>query len=606
MRKWMFFVTILGILPMTLTAANLKIVPTTTLKYQLSNNTSTPDSFPNQTNGNMGATHISKIDVHSMLYSGSDTKVYAHLMPWFGDPRHMKVGYNSQDPAQIHRQIGDMISRGINGVVIDWYGSRDTFTNITTLRIMKEVEQHPGFTFAIMVDKGAIKLSACPGCTEQQTLIEQLHYVERTFVPSHAYMRIGGRPVITNFDVELRFPVDWKAAAAALSTHPVLLFENAAGFTHEVTGGSYAWVRPTTKDLGMSYMTQFYDAGLLHPNLHTVGAAYKGFDDTLASWSLQRIMPQQCGQTWLKTFAKANGMYNSTKQLDSLQLVTWNDYEEGTEIESGIDNCLAVSASLSGSSLQWSISGHENTIDHYVVYASTDGQNLMPLQTLPTGHGSMNLCSYSLGAGNYVFYVQAVGRSMMRSHMSHAINYSPHCSASSASLSLEATPSELNLKHGSSVISDVTITPLSGSIQTSVALSCSDVPDGIVCSFEPPSVIPGDRPSTSKLTVSAVSSVSSNSAAPPAIHAQYALSFSLFGIVGMAVSINGSWLKRKRIRPRLLLGVLLLGACVLSACGGGGSSADSSLDSPAGRFTITVNGTSDSGDASVPVLLTIR
>ena len=179
MRKWIFVVTILGIAPVTLTASNLKIVPTTTLQYQLSNNTSAANSFQNQSNGNMGATHISKIDVHSLLYSGSDTKVYAHLMPWFGDPRHMRVGYNSQDPTQIHRQISDMISRGIDGIVIDWYGSRDTFTNTATLRIMKEVEQHPGFTFAIMVDKGAIKLSSCSGCTAQQALIEQLRYVEK-------------------------------------------------------------------------------------------------------------------------------------------------------------------------------------------------------------------------------------------------------------------------------------------------------------------------------------------------------------------------------------------------------------------------------------------
>jgi hypothetical protein len=224
----------------------------------------------------------------------------------------MRVGYNSQDPTQIHRQISDMISRGIDGIVIDWYGSRDTFTNTATLRIMKEVEQHPGFTFAIMVDKGAIKLSSCSGCTPQQALIEQLRYVEKTFVPSHAYMRINGRPVITNFDLELRYPVDWKAAAAALSTHPVLLFEDSGGFTHEVTGGSYSWVRPSTKDLGMAYMANFYDTGLNYPRLHTVGASYKGFDDTLASWSLNRIMPQHCGQTWLKTFAKANSMCSSS------------------------------------------------------------------------------------------------------------------------------------------------------------------------------------------------------------------------------------------------------------------------------------------------------
>ena len=216
MRKGVLAVAVfLGALPGTLPASTLQIVPSTTLQAQTSNNTSAANSFQSQTNGNLGATNVSKVNMHSLLYPGNRTKIYAHFMPWFGDPRHMSVGYNSQDPAQIHRQIGDMISRGIDGMIIDWYGSRDSFTNTTTLRVMTEAEQHPGFKFAIMIDKGAIKLSACSGCTPQQTLIEQLHYVEQTFVPSPAYLRIDGRPVITNFDVELHYPsINWSAAAA--------------------------------------------------------------------------------------------------------------------------------------------------------------------------------------------------------------------------------------------------------------------------------------------------------------------------------------------------------------------------------------------------------
>jgi hypothetical protein len=156
----------------TLRASTLQVVPTTTLQAQTSNNTSTATSFKSQSNGNLGATNVSKVNLHSLLYAGNRTKIYAHFMPWFGDPRHMSVGYNSQDPAQIHRQITDMLSRGFDGLIVDWYGSRDTFTNTTTLRVMAEAEQHPGFKFAIMIDKGVIKLSACSGCTPQQTLVE--------------------------------------------------------------------------------------------------------------------------------------------------------------------------------------------------------------------------------------------------------------------------------------------------------------------------------------------------------------------------------------------------------------------------------------------------
>src|SRR5207248_8672843 len=65
-------------------------------------------------------------------------------------------------------------------------------------------------------------------------------------------------------------------------------------------------------------------------------ATYKGFNDTLADWSSNRTINQNCGQTWLSTFSEIGKYYSKATQLESLQLVTWNDYEEATEIESGI------------------------------------------------------------------------------------------------------------------------------------------------------------------------------------------------------------------------------------------------------------------------------
>jgi hypothetical protein len=96
-------------------------------------------------------------------------------------------------------------------------------------------------------------------------------------------------------------------------------------------------------------------------------------------------MSQQCGQTWLKTLAEAGKYYSSSNQMYGIQLVTWNDYEEGTEIESGIDNCVAVTASASGTIVSWSITGDPSTLDHFTVFASQDGQNLMSLADVGDG-----------------------------------------------------------------------------------------------------------------------------------------------------------------------------------------------------------------------------
>ena len=379
-----------------------------------------------------------------------------------------------------------MISRGVDGTIIDWYGPAD-FTDQTAKLVMAEVEQHPGFTFAIMVDKGAIGNSPCQGCTPQQTLVSLVHYVEQTYIPSPAYMRVNGQPLITNFDMDLNYTVDWAAVKAASTTNPDFIFQHKGGFTHAVSGGSYSWVIVNVTDEGMGYLSQFYGAGMAAPAEETIGAAYKGFNDTLASWGEGRIMNQQCGQTWLQTFNKINSLYNSTNQLDAVQLVTWDDYEEGTEIETGIDNCVSLSASLAGSVLNWHITGNENTIDHYVVYISADGNNLMPLDDLAPGSSSLDLCSYSLAPGSYSAYVQAIGKPTLRNQISGRIQYTAQCggagsaggsgssggsggsgSSGSGALTLSATPSAMSFQWRHSGTAQVVV---NGSLQDTLSLS---------------------------------------------------------------------------------------------------------------------------------------
>jgi hypothetical protein len=402
------------------------IVPTTTLAAQTSNNTSGANSFFAQANGNLGSGNVSKVDVHSLLYPGANTKVYAHLLLWFGGSNHMNVGYSSTDAGQIHRQITDMISRGIDGVIIDWYGPNNSIDQATQL-VMAEAETHPGFTFAIMVDQGAIEWDSCSGCSPQQALIQQLQYVEQTYFSSAAYMTVQGRPVVTNFNIDLSYSVDWDAVNAALSTKPMFLFQNNAGFSHVLSGGSYSWVMPTTSDFGASYLASFYDVGISLANEQTVGAAYKGFNDSLAAWGSGRVMSQQCAQTWLYTFSQINSLYNSGNQLPAMQLVTWNDYEEGTEIESGINNCVSVSAKVADNVLDWKAQGNATTVDHYTVYISSDGQHLMPLTEASTSLSSVNLCSYPIPSGHYVLYVQAVGKPSLANVISGPVQFTANC-----------------------------------------------------------------------------------------------------------------------------------------------------------------------------------
>ena len=311
-------------------------------------------------------------------------------------------------------------------MIIDWYGPNNAIDQATQLW-MKEAEKHPGFSFAITVDAGAVSASSCPGCSPQETLIHLLQYVEQTYFFSPAYLTLDGQPIVTDFNVDRSYPINWNTVNTALNTPPRYLFQDNDGFTHTLSDGSYSWVMPWASDYGLSYLSSFYETGMKYANLETVGATYKGFNDSLAAWGSGRYINQQCGRTWLQTFSQINSLFNPGRQLPYLQLVTWNDYEEGTEIESGIDSCFSLSASVSGSSLEWSINGNENTVDHYNVYVSSDGRSLNKIAQTEPGVHSVDLCNLSMASESYQLYVQAVGKPSLANRMPGPVSYSPDC-----------------------------------------------------------------------------------------------------------------------------------------------------------------------------------
>jgi hypothetical protein len=340
-----------------------------------------------------------------------------------------------------------------------------------------------------------------------------------------------------------------------------------------------------------------------------VGAAYKGFNDSLAAWGSHRIMGQQCGQTWLKTFSEINSFYNATKSLPALQLVTWNDYEEGTEIESGIDNCFSVSAAVSGTSLNWTPQGDESTVDHYQLYISSDGQNLMPLANMAAGLRSVNLCSYSVPVGNYVLYVQAVAKPSMANQISSPASFpSNRCASSSSAgtptLSLGAAPSSLAIGAGRSGSLNVTVAVQSGSFNNPVALSCSPV-TGLSCSFSPAAVTPGTGTAKSTLTVSALVATGANQPHRRSLPA-YATFLFIFGLPGLVLAGN---IRRRAMIQKAVVSSLMAIILILICASCGGNPAPAQVRSPAatpGAYSVTINGISGSTQLATTVTITVQ
>jgi PKD repeat protein len=470
-------VVVLALVALPSAALDFPIVSTTNYGSETANNTSASSSFTGQFNGNPKPANTSKSPYRTLLYPGNTTKVYAHFMGWFGSSGHKPVGYISTDSAQVRKQVADMKSRGISGAILDWYGEGH-YTDLVAPLLRAESERQ-GFTFAITEDVGAVlKFGKINNCDVTQQVITDLNYAYTKYENSPAYMRINGRPVVFFFGVEAYY-VDWKRVREQVSGNPLFIFRNAGAFTDPSSDGAYAWVTVDRQDpygINLSYLENFYGTGVQHPEKIIFGTGYPGFNDTIAGWINNRIMHRDCGRTWLASFKPVGKFYNTTRQLLHVQTATWNDYEEGTEHETGIDNCLSLPAWTSGNTLYWALEGEgpADSVSYFRVFISLDGWNLMKLADVSGSARSLSLSSWPLSTSiTYKLYVKAIGKPSIHNKISNVIGYRRNNAVPSASLQLSTTSGKLPLTVTAS-------TSASSDSDGSIGLSKIDFGDGTV------------------------------------------------------------------------------------------------------------------------------
>lgn len=422
----------------------VNLTPTTTVMKETQNNTSASGTYSDPTVGTTIG-NLSKLPLGQLL-PGFHGKIYASVVLFWGSSKHINVGYNAADPAQVDRQIEDILSRGMSGAILDWYGA-GSYEETAAEVWRQEVTKYPGFEFAIQEDQNSHTLKACSTSScAQKALISDLNFIASHYFNSSQYIRMNGRPLLPTFDVDWYYPdpsatlyasnaifIDWSAVRSSISGNPLILERGHLGLTESslMSDGGYSWIGinkldPTDEDL--SYLVNFDNTALSMPGRIAIGSVYKGFNDNAASWSQNRVLDQHCGKLWLDTFkTNVKTLGSQIDQMDAFQVTTWNDYEEATTIETGVDNCLSITGWLNGTHLQWAISPNtpasNATLSMFVVYISTDGKNLAQLQVLPTGARALDLTQYALPAGNYKLFVKARGQPSVFNHLSGAVTF---------------------------------------------------------------------------------------------------------------------------------------------------------------------------------------
>lgn len=289
----------------------------------------------------------SALAANSFIEGGAEPTMLAAYLPWFGQPGHINVGYSSQDRVVIEKQIDQAKQLGITAFVVNWYGSRHTFED-KAYALMQQVAAEKGFKVAIMYDEDDSDPSA-----ETDNIVNDLQYAYEHYIGPHAaaheaYLTSQDRPVVFIFPKGGH--VDWNRVRNTVNgweNQPLLIYKDIHPELANVFDGFYAWINPGKQgwqpdgsNWGQAYLDNFYKTMVTtYPNKIAVGAAWPGFNDTKASWSQNRKMDPRCGRTFVDTMRMFRRYYDQQHPLPFLMMETWNDYEEGSAIERGVDNC---------------------------------------------------------------------------------------------------------------------------------------------------------------------------------------------------------------------------------------------------------------------------
>ena len=304
-------------------------------------------------------------------------KVLAHYMPWFVarpfssswgwhwtmnhfDPDktdsatgHQQIAsyyypligpYDSADPAVLEYHVLLMKLAGIDGVIVDWYGQDDFYdyavNNTRTLELFKFTRK-AGLSFCLCYEDATVQHEIDGGLFPASGAVaharQTLLYAQAQFFNDPGYLRWNNAPVLLNFGPQyFRGGADWTALFSPLAPdgRPALFTED-----HRVdpagTGG-FDWP-PMSASAGPElsraalneYLTAFGRKAAAWPAF--VSSAFPRFHDIYSVAGAQRSFPwlkDDDGATLRDTLALA-----MTNGSAFVQLVTWNDFGEGTIIE---------------------------------------------------------------------------------------------------------------------------------------------------------------------------------------------------------------------------------------------------------------------------------
>ncbi|MCX7987313.1 MAG: glycoside hydrolase family 71/99-like protein [Bacteroidales bacterium] len=298
----------------------------------------------------------------------NDIKIYVHYMPWFETPSSSTDGkwgihwrmsncnpdvtdssgrrqiaswfypligpYATSDRDVIEYHLLLMKYAGIDGILFDWYGSNNLYDYPDILKNTESVIDFiakVGLSFGIVYEDRTVKAAIEANPEEDGIFLAQqdMGYIEKNYFSSSNYINIDNRPLLMLFGPEYFHSANqWSEIFTAFTKKPIFLVLN--GKSLEVgsnSSGEYLWV--DASDVNDKYKR-------LKTFSYWMAGAYPGFKDYYkeGGWGsgIGFTYDYENGNLFQSLLNKATD--NKAKYL---QLITWNDFGEGTMIEPTVE-----------------------------------------------------------------------------------------------------------------------------------------------------------------------------------------------------------------------------------------------------------------------------
>ena len=270
---------------------------------------------------------------------GNWSNLASHYTPLTGP-------YDSADEALLEYQVQLMKLSGIDGVIVDWYGMEpfwDYGTINTATKKLFEVVKKAGLKFVICYEDQTMKHMVDNGHFQREDVIIQgqsvMRYMRDNWFNDEAYLKAGDQPVLFIFGPQFYKDAEsWESIFSVLTPKPA--FFSLDNIFYPAETAAYPWPPMWASKSGvlnhtdlLTYLDEFYDKGERWPYL--VGGAFPGFHDIYAEAGVGTsygYLDALEGKTFRFTLQEA-----LMRQPDMIQLITWNDYGEGTNIEPTVE-----------------------------------------------------------------------------------------------------------------------------------------------------------------------------------------------------------------------------------------------------------------------------